>query len=210
MYLKKMNKKSKTIVFGVTSVCILVFISALVVLISVRNNNRRRNQKRSRSVSLANSHSAGNGLVVNNNLPNPDFYGVIDIIVSVDAPCPCDTLDGGVALNDGGSSLGSPIFLCVKKGYAAQGISDVVVIRSSNPNTATCPAGFEKININLNPYTEDEYTYICVKRNQGRMLKDIRVISSETEDYCPMGFEKVNVNINEDSGNFKYLCKLTW
>lgn len=85
-------------------------------------------------------------------------------------------------------------------------ITDIAVVRGKN---AAAPAGYEKIDVDLNMKAGGSYLYLCVKRGQDKAqaLTALAVVEGKNAT-APVGFEKIDIDLNENAGGkYLYLCK---
>lgn len=95
-------------------------------------------------------------------------------------------------------------------------VVDVVVIAGNNAGIAA-PAGYERINYDLNRRSGGAYIYACFRKESADVIAqtgkkpvvDLAVIAGGSSGIAaPAGYEKIPVDLNKGSGGkFIYLCK---
>lgn len=86
-------------------------------------------------------------------------------------------------------------------------IEDITVV--SGGNGIPAPAGYEKIDVDLNMKAGGNYIYLCIKRgsDEAKAITAVAVVEGKGAN-APAGFEKINVDLNEKAGGkYLYLCK---
>jgi hypothetical protein len=74
---------------------------------------------------------------------------------------------------------------------------------------ASCPAGMDRINQDLNEGAKGEYVYLCAGRvGAGRAVQEIKVTSSKSKgNSCGDGWNWVDADLNKGaSGKYVYIC----
>lgn len=73
---------------------------------------------------------------------------------------------------------------------------------------ASAPAGFEKINVDLNEKAGGKYLYLCKKRGGGKALQDIQIVwGNNNKVSAPPGYTRIDRDLNEKAGGkYIYLC----
>lgn len=90
---------------------------------------------------------------------------------------------------------------------AVKYIEDVTVV--SGRKNISAPAGYEKIDVDLNMKAGGNYIYLCVKRggDEANAITAVTVVEGKGAD-APAGYEKIDVDLNEKAGGkYLYLCK---
>ena len=98
----------------------------------------------------------------------------------------------------------------VEKTLAEPVIEDITIINAGKKNKADIPAGYEKIDGDLNEGAGGDYIYFAVKRgtDASRAINGLAVVSGKNvKAAAPAGFEKLGMDLNKGAGGrYIYLC----
>lgn len=112
------------------------------------------------------------------------------------------------ALADG-SCFETPLGRAVRLGdsaFAVQNKSAIITIASKSAG-ASCPAGFSKLNADLNKGRGGNYVYICQKPASGFHANTLIGLTATKTGSCPTGFTRAGADINSGiGGDTVYLC----
>lgn len=87
-------------------------------------------------------------------------------------------------------------------------ITDVTVVAGSYSSTA-CPAGFSKLNVDLNRNAGGDYVYLCYTFAASSYVMEAATAVSGTSSSidCPYGFSQVGTDLNSGTGSvYVFLC----
>lgn len=113
-----------------------------------------------------------------------------------------------VDLNDGAG--GKYIYLCYKTEERASYksgdyISEITAVTGDRNTPA--PAGYEKIDVDLNMDAGGDYVYLCYQKNDGEPITDIEVMSTNDKNakkHIPNEYTLCDVDLNKGAGG-KYI-----
>lgn len=90
-------------------------------------------------------------------------------------------------------------------------IEDIIVINAGRKNNISVPAGYEKIDGDLNEGAGGDYIYFAVKRgtDASKAINGLAVaVGKNSSVAAPAGFEKIDMDLNKGAGGrYIYLCK---
>lgn len=90
-------------------------------------------------------------------------------------------------------------------------IEDIIVINAGRKNKVSVPAGYEKIDGDLNEGAGGDYIYFAVKRgtDKSKAVNGLAVVTGKNDKVsAPAGYEKIDMDLNKGAGGrYIYLCK---
>lgn len=97
-----------------------------------------------------------------------------------------------------------------KKTVEKMVIEDIIVINAGRKNRISVPAGYEKVDGDLNEGAGGDYLYFAVKRgtDAAKAINGLAVVSGKNDKApAPAGFEKLGMDLNKGAGGrYIYLC----
>jgi hypothetical protein len=94
----------------------------------------------------------------------------------------------------------APFLLLAPATAAAQDcISEITVIYGGNSGIQP-PAGYTKINVDLNQGAGGDYIYVCYKKGVGAPITGLAVTLGNAPPPAPVGYTRINVDLNRNAG----------